>query len=364
MSQRGYIDDYDNDPSNSYIEDGYDLNIKPNGAETQRMEPQRVGKYVIDYYLGQGAFGDTYKAYDPITEQTVAIKKLRIPPNKMDLKVSFENEIKGLKAVSSICQDYAVCIEDMFNDGETYYIIMEYIDGFNLSNNFNLQTKDLEPIIMYLIDGLRQIHRTGVAHQDIKPANIMYDKIRNRPRYIDWGTYCARILCNMEHCEQPCGTYTDYYYYPPELRKDRKKAISFDEARNHDIWSLGLTILQLYNYGAKSIDPLRQNYQDQVDQELRLVEMPRNIKELVKLMLVVDPQQRLKGWDDYFSGKKTNVATMKSGRNYRELLQAKEKCMKTSPKKLAKLAKNYNLPSSTEKDDLVWLMVLESKILN
>ena len=133
-----------------------------------------VGDYMLTDHIGEGGMGNVYKALHPIMKREVAVK---FPTAEVTGKVGnarFEREIKQL---SKLQHANIVSALDAGYCGEQCYLVMEYVDGVDLSTlvrrdgplNFAKSLHVIEQAAM----GLRYIHRVGIIHRDIKPANIL-----------------------------------------------------------------------------------------------------------------------------------------------------------------------------------------------
>src|SRR4026207_345131 len=96
------------------------------------MIGQSLGRYAIESKLGEGGMGVVFKARDTQTERTVAIKIL--PAEKIadpDRKRRFVQEAK---AASALNHPNIVTIYDISSDGDTDFIVMEYLAGTTLDH--------------------------------------------------------------------------------------------------------------------------------------------------------------------------------------------------------------------------------------
>lgn len=85
--------------------------------------PTRIGKYEVQFEIGHGAFGRVFRAYDPVTRRTVAIKVM-IAENDPDGLARFFLEVQ---ATASLKHKNIVTIYD-FNETPPY-IVMEFVEG-------------------------------------------------------------------------------------------------------------------------------------------------------------------------------------------------------------------------------------------
>ena len=92
----------------------------------------RLGPYEILSPLGAGGMGEVYKARDTRLERTVAVKVL---PSHMsasaDVRQRFEREAK---TISQLSHPHICALYDVGREGETEYLVMEYLEGETLSD--------------------------------------------------------------------------------------------------------------------------------------------------------------------------------------------------------------------------------------
>src|SRR5215813_1481300 len=131
-----------------------------------------IGRYKLETQIGSGGFGRVYRAYDPATKRTVAIKIL-ISENE-DLLARFRREAT---ATGNLKHKNIVTVYDYGEHEKTPYLVMEYLEGQDLKSalssgrTFSLVEKT--SIMSQLAEGLQYAHHRGIVHRDIKPANVM-----------------------------------------------------------------------------------------------------------------------------------------------------------------------------------------------
>lgn len=155
------------------------------------------GKYLVGNVIGEGGFGITYIGRDTVLETKVAIKEFypvgRINRNNevsSNLTISTEEQRdfirKGrdrfLAEARNIAQFSSepgiVNVKDFFEENETAYIIMEYLEGKTLAAHIKecgpMDAEKVRVLMLPLAEALSKIHKLGVIHRDISPDNIMY----------------------------------------------------------------------------------------------------------------------------------------------------------------------------------------------
>src|SRR5215831_2157635 len=146
----------------------------------------RLGPYEILSPLGAGGMGEVYKARDMRLERTVAVKVLPDHLSRSDeVRQRFEREAKTISALSHphICALY-----DVGREGDTEYLVMEYLEGETLSDRLVRGPLPLEQTLRYgleIADALDRAHKQGIVHRDLKPGNVMLT--RSGVKLLDFG---------------------------------------------------------------------------------------------------------------------------------------------------------------------------------
>ena len=152
-----------------------------------------LGEYRIDYVLGSGGFGITYYALDIHLNKPVAIKEYL--PNDFALRTGaitvkpkstadqdayqwgLERFLDEARALARFEHPHLNKVHRFFQDNNTAYIVLEYIDGETLSQVLKredrLDAPRLQRLLDELLSGLEEVHAAGYVHRDIKPGNIM-----------------------------------------------------------------------------------------------------------------------------------------------------------------------------------------------
>ncbi|MCA9933498.1 MAG: serine/threonine protein kinase, partial [Anaerolineales bacterium] len=134
------------------------------------------GRYRIEELLGQGGMSAVYKATDPNLRRVVAIKLIHSHlSNNPNFVRRFEEEAA---AVAQLRHPNIVQVFDFNHDGETYYIVFEFVPGETLQarlarlskNGRTLPLNETLQIAASMGDALDYAHKRGLVHRDIKPA--------------------------------------------------------------------------------------------------------------------------------------------------------------------------------------------------
>ena len=145
-------------------------------------QPKKLGRFEIISQLGVGGMGVVVKARDPNVDRIVAIKTIKKsefgdPGQEEELMERFRREAQ---ATARLNHPNIVTLFDMSDEGDTAYIVIEYVDGKGLDHVISkkevLDDDTLLKYIKQVASGLDFAHAKGIVHRDIKPANIMVTK--------------------------------------------------------------------------------------------------------------------------------------------------------------------------------------------
>jgi len=164
------------------------------------------GRYVIERELGAGGFGITYKATDTLLSRSVAIKEfflweqcvrqgknvVPLPTLKpQDYQDSRQEFITEAQVVAKITHHNKVDVYDVFEENNTAYMVMEFVEGKNLLDLLMerggvMDEREAIGYITQVAEALEAMHQASYLHRDIKPQNIMVTN-DGRAVLIDFG---------------------------------------------------------------------------------------------------------------------------------------------------------------------------------
>ncbi|MGP3632973.1 protein kinase domain-containing protein [Streptomyces sp. 24-1644] len=208
----------------------------------QAREPQRdkedrllAGRYRLGEVLGRGGMGTVWRAVDETLGRTVAVKELRFPSaiDEDEKRRLITRTLREAKAIARIRNNGAVTVYDVVDEDDRPWIVMELIEGKSLAEAIRedgtLTPKRAAEVGLAILDVLRQAHREGILHRDVKPSNVLISE-DGRVVLTDFG------IAQVEG--DPSVTSTGMLVGAPSY-------ISPERARGHkpgppaDLWSLG-----------------------------------------------------------------------------------------------------------------------------
>jgi len=138
------------------------------------MVGRRVQQYQFSEKLGAGGMGEIYKAQDTRLSRTVAIKVL--PSAKSGDPDRRRRFLQEAQAASGLNHPSIITIHDIVSEGDTEFMVMEYVQGKTLNDLIPKGGLRVPLVIKYALqmaDALSAAHAVGIVHRDLKPANVM-----------------------------------------------------------------------------------------------------------------------------------------------------------------------------------------------
>lgn len=249
------------------------------------------GRYRLIAQQGSGGMAVIYKAIDQMLGRQVAVKILR-PSLTSDpsFLARFRNEARS---VANLQHPNIVTVFDVGQDGPTYYIVMEFVDGTDLKKI--IKTDGALPISralklgIQISSGIGFAHRSGLVHADVKPQNILVTR-EDIVKVTDFGI--AQALTTAQPGERQSVVWGSPHYFAPEqARGERPSPAS-------DVYSIGIVMFEMLTG--------RLPYTGQNQQELALAHIrdripmvteynpsvPENLARIVYKTMSKEPEQR------------------------------------------------------------------------
>ena len=198
----------------------------------------RFGDYEILAELGAGGMGRVYRARDLTLERTVALKTLA-PQFGSDAGF-VQRFLKEARAAARLNHPNIVQIYDFGQEGDTYYLAMEYVDGHSLGaylKRGHFTERDAILVVRHACRALAVAHVEGLIHRDIKPDNLMLTS-KGEVKLVDLGI-AKRVDEDQNLTQTGQAVGTPHYISPEQIRGLR------DIDARADIYSLGATLYHL-----------------------------------------------------------------------------------------------------------------------
>ena len=257
-------------------------------------------RYSIQKSLGQGGFGITYLAYDQKLDQEVCIKELFISGNSTrGTNMTVQSQTTGEFSFADFVQRFMqearqlarfqhnniVRVVDVFQENNTAYTVMEYVEGETLKQMVQrkgaLSEQMAMKLVLQLMDAVEEVHQKGMLHRDIKPDNVLITP-QDRVVLIDFGS--AR-----EFAEGKTTTQTAMLtpgYAPIEQYSNRAQRGTYT-----DIYALGATLYYMLT-GEKPIGATDRNLEELQPPHLLNNKVSEQISSAVLLAMELKPENR------------------------------------------------------------------------
>jgi serine/threonine-protein kinase len=198
-----------------------------------------LGNYKLVDHLGTGGMSTVYLAEHALMRRQRAIKVL--PRSRVGESSYLDRFRLEAQATAALDHLHIVRAYDVDRDGQTHYIVMEYVKG----RDFQTLVKETGPLdyetaadyIAQGAEGLQHAHEAGLIHRDVKPANLLVDE-SGIVKVLDLGLalFCDndKASLTIAHNENVLGTAD---YLAPE------QALNSHEVDSRvDIYGLGCTL--------------------------------------------------------------------------------------------------------------------------
>ena len=206
-----------------------------------------LGRFQLRERLGDGGFGQVFRAYDPRLDRDVAVKVLKQPNPSERIMERFFREAR---AVARLDHPNIVAVHDAgFDDGRCW-VAYQLVGGRPLwwyRDHHRMDATTVARIIRALADALDHSHHMGVVHRDLKPGNVLIDD-QGRPRLIDFGL-ARRFDFESDLTREGAIVGTPAYMSPEQALGQSRQV---DE--RSDVYSLGVIFYELL-YGRRPDEP-------------------------------------------------------------------------------------------------------------
>ncbi|KAL9693062.1 hypothetical protein quinque_012347 [Culex quinquefasciatus] len=192
--------------------------------------------------IGQGRFGKVYTAVNNSTGELMAMKEIAIQPGETSAIRKVAEELKIFEGINhrNLVKYYGVEVHR-----EELLIFMELCPEGTLESlvelNGGLPEGQTRRYTMQLLSGVKELHRHGVVHRDIKTANIFLTSDGNFLKLGDFGS-AVKIQAHTTLPGELKGYVGTQAYMAPEVFT---KTNSEGHGRAADIWSVGCVVIEI-----------------------------------------------------------------------------------------------------------------------
>jgi len=220
--------------ASSSLEDGA---ASAAGLRGEEEDDEVFSRFSIVEKLGEGTYGQVYKAVSRRTQETFALKKIRILYDEDGVPGNAIREVALLKECD---HPNVIRLHDVFSNLSALYLVFEFLDM-----DLRVYLKRHGPFTDVLLlksaacqclRGVEYCHAHRVLHRDLKPQNVLIDVHQHRLKLADFGLARAFSI--------PLRTYTHevvtLWYRAPEILLGQPKY-----ANPIDLWSLGCIVAEM-----------------------------------------------------------------------------------------------------------------------
>ncbi|MFI1500751.1 protein kinase [Streptomyces platensis] len=254
------------------------------------------GRYELSALLGQGGMGQVWIGYDRRLDRRVGVKLLRPDrvagtPDGEEMRRRF---VRECRVTAQVDHPGLVTVHDAGSDDEDLYLVMQYVEGADLSDH--LAEHDPYPwpwavsVAAQLCAVLASVHAVPIVHRDLKPRNVMI-----RPDgsvvILDLGIASAldTDTTRLTHTGSPIGSPA---YMAPE------QAMGGAVGPHTDLYALGVLLHELLSgevpfAGSTALGVLHRHlHEEPVPVRTLRPDVPEALEALVLRLLRKDPQAR------------------------------------------------------------------------
>ena len=264
--------------------------------------PDTIAKYRIERLIGKGATGTVYLAVDPFSEREVALKVME-EKAEADIEAArlqqrfFQTEAA---LAGKLRHPHIATILDAGVDGDTRYLVMEYIDGGSLAEHCDAESRlpvaKIVEIGFKCCKALEYANQLGVVHRDLKPANIMLTQDFD----IKISDFGAAMLDRAE-TTQVLGVGSPAYMSPEQIQGG---TLNFQT----DIFSLGAVLYHLLTgrrpFNGVTVNELLEQITETEPPPPSALrhDVPPVLDEIIARALAKSREQRYASWEEMANG--------------------------------------------------------------
>jgi serine/threonine-protein kinase len=260
-------------------------------TEPQPEQPTVVGgRYRLSRELAQGGMAQVYLARDEVLDRDVAVKMLFAKLADDERFVArFRREAS---AAAKLNHPNVVQVYDWHAEGDSYFIVMEYVPGQDLATVIEQGPVEIDEAIEIgkaAASALECAHRSGFLHRDIKPGNILVTG-DGGVKVADFGV--ARAFSSNEKLTETGRVMGTAAYFSPE------QARGIELGPQSDLYSLGAVLFEMVTgvpvfAGTTPVDVAYKQVHDRPRRAQSINPLvPNDLDEVIDRLLAKDPAHR------------------------------------------------------------------------
>ncbi len=253
----------------------------------------KIGEVVAETYeirgvLGAGGMGQVFDALDLLLNRRVAIKAHWPTLRQFSLR-------KEAQALAQIRHPSMVGVYCIGKHSEVEFLVMEHVPGITLESHLaqrkkvgdSLTPREALDILVAVADGLAAVHRAGIAHRDVKPANILLAP-GDRVVLTDFGLVTPEF-----DTKQKLVAGTPAYMAPEAFSNE----VAPGASNLLDVYAFGVLAFELFAgeqpfVGETTLQVMYKHVSAEVPDLTKKAPVPKKLAELVVQLLTKDPAER------------------------------------------------------------------------
>ncbi|OUN51292.1 Stk1 family PASTA domain-containing Ser/Thr kinase [Enterococcus cecorum] len=248
------------------------------------------GRYLILGNIGSGGMANVFLARDLILDREVAIKVLRYDfLNDQSAIRRFQRE---MLASTELVHPNIVTVYDAGQEGETQFLVMEYVKGMDLKRYIQTQYPipydRIVDIMQQILSAVTLAHQHRIIHRDLKPQNILIDE-SGTVKITDFGIAVALSETSITQTNSMLGS---VHYLSPEQARGSMAT------NQSDIYAIGIILYEMLTGkvpfdGESAVTIALKHFQEEIP-SVRLYDrhVPQSLENVVLKATAKDPIDR------------------------------------------------------------------------
>lgn len=267
------------------------------GEFPKKPDRAELFHYKLQLTVGRGGTGTVYRAVDPKTGQTVALKLFHA--NFFRNTVHLRDLKKSTKKFKKLSHPNLVEVYDFLSGDDGEVLVQEFVDGpdmqqYQASRPWNLN--EMLVIMVQVCNGLGYLHDQGYVHHDLKPGNVLFTR-KGQAKICDFSLGGTGILSELLEKSARVEQITPMYVAPELINKKRATKLS-------DMYSLGAVMYLLFTrHVAFEVDSLPQLYHAHLHEKPLHPDhvepkCPHELGEIIMKLMEKNPKDRYQSCDE------------------------------------------------------------------
>ena len=205
------------------------------------MQPgDKIGRYLLEKPLGEGAMSVVFVAKHPQLDPRVALKILR--REVLSDKQYADRFLEDARAAASLNHPNIVGVKDFDTADGVPFIVMELVDGWSLDQwlkeKGKLEVRDAARVARDIALGLGAAHASKIVHRDVKPSNVLMDNRTGVAKLTDFGAAKRDRPEDQQLTAHGQTIGTPRYMAPEQVHGEPVDPRT-------DLWALGATLFEM-----------------------------------------------------------------------------------------------------------------------